>query len=178
MAAQRVNEKHKAFLLNQVARFEGSAAELARRLNDPVLGKLHGFEPIRVAKTTVQRHVAKITKAELSKERTKFLMTFENTPLAHTKMRVLELAEMIEELDELMKTLKADGAPVRELLAVYAQKQGLLRDLRAEGGEDIDKMAKAIRESGGPTVSVSLELKRQESRKRGLEQLGLIASDS
>lgn len=136
MPQVKVMEAHRRFILQQVASFVTCRAEIARRLADPGYAERYGFRPVNVTPQLVTKKIAKFTDKQILEERQRYLVDFTDIPLAHKKERVKELVAIYKELGE----IKAKN--------VLMARAKILETIKAEIGEDIEKLADAIKESG------------------------------
>lgn len=165
MAQQKLMKSHRRFILLQVAGFVDSPGKIKDLLRDDDYAARFGFNPVCVSNQAVCQAIKKLVPADVMAERVRFLDDFSDTPLAHRKKRVEALVKIFIAI-ELDKTLK-----VKEQ---YLLQMKALRDIRAEIGEDFDKLVDAIRGSGDThivTIYEGLPADEQEQKLRNLSQI-------
>ncbi len=123
--------EHKTFLLTQVSRCLTSATVLKRMLEDTDVAAEYGFEPLSVSREAIWQQVAKLDPELVKDLREKYLSDFDSVYIAQKKNRVVELSRMYMKLPELAVKAKLD----------------ILRAVKDEIGEDMDKLAKALGQS-------------------------------
>lgn len=122
MAATKINDHHKEILCSQVACYNDSPTKLASWFQDKENADRFGFKPVSVSIPRICQLIQKIDADDLAEKRQEYLALFDDTPLSHKKVRVVELSKLYHE---------AKGITV---------KQGILRDISNEMGESLDKM--------------------------------------
>lgn len=148
-----------------VAGFVDSPGKIKDLLRDDEYAARYGFNPVCVSHQAVGKAIKKLKTADVMAERVRFLDDFSDTPLAHRKKRVQELIKIFLDI-ELDKNLKP-----REQ---YLLQMKALRDIRAEIGEDFDKLVDAIRGSGDThivNIYEGLPADEQEQKLRNLSQI-------
>lgn len=126
MAELIILHEHKEFLLNQVARCLVSATILKRLLENSATADEYGFQPISVSREAVYQQIEKLPADEITKRRKKFFDDFDDCPLAHKKNRVEALSRQYYNSED------------------NREKREILRQIKDEIGEDLDKIAKAL----------------------------------
>lgn len=141
---QKITPRHKRFILMQVAAFESRQRHLAAMLADEKVAGEYGFKPITVSHQRVRGIIAKIDPAELERTRAELYRDFSGIPLAHKRNRLMELQHMYDDLVELSQA----AASTEDRIAFHSRMQTILKHVRDEIGEDIDKLADALRAGG------------------------------
>ena len=131
MADIKLTERHKLVLLQRVAEFNLSQIRLSEMLADKESAEKYGYDPVVVTAQRVGQVIRAFPPELVAKERQKFLDDFGSLPLAHKKMRVIELSKLYSKTE------------------ITSEKQSILRDIKAEIGEDIEKLANAMRTRNG-----------------------------
>ena len=162
----KIQESHKRYIASCAAAFIVRPAEIARRLGTQKYADECGFEPVKVSKQHVGVLLHKIPKRTLDNLRRSYLADFTNTPLAHKKYRIEELSRLYHQVDSLTqlrvgyakdpsdKEGKANISSVSTVVKLD-RKLAILKMIKDEVGEDIDKMAAALRD-GNATINVNV----------------------
>ena len=145
----KLTEAHHRFILNQLASFVFKQQTILDRLKDPDIAEQFGFEPVEITQPRLSQIINKeVDKSELDALRQKWLNDFDDVPLAHKKARVLELVKLYEETDtDDYSSYSAKNAEIqtnsgdRDRKMIKAQ---ILKQIKDEIGEDIDKLANAL----------------------------------
>lgn len=144
----KLNDRHRQFILHCLASFDTSPSSITRRLNDREEADRFCFKPVKVSVQAVHQAARRMSTDEIAVARARFLVQYDDAPFAHKKMRVLELTRLYEGVDKLTKTLKM-GDVMTEVdissLTKTRMKCEILNQIRVEMGEDMDKIADAIR---------------------------------
>lgn len=127
----KINGKHHRFIKQQIASFQINQTEITKMLSDPKIAADNEFNPITVTRQAVQIAISQYDKAELGQMRAVYLTDYGDIPLAFRKERIKELVRMYNKLANQRKTITL--------------RAGLLRQIKDEVGEDIDKLAEALR---------------------------------
>lgn len=144
---RKLMEQHRRFIVSMMATFVTSPAEIAKRLNSKTWAAQYGFEPVKISRGRVsQLLLHDVDKTLVIKAQAAYLADFSETPLAHKKHRVLELIELYNGVEDM--TL-ADGETSVSDKVKLDYKLRILDQIRAEIGESVDKLADALRASGG-----------------------------
>ena len=122
MYKRKTTDRHLEVLRQQVAAYNDSPTGLVDWFQAQENADRFGFEPIKLCKQRIHQLIHEIEPEELVKLRKEFLGEFDDCPLSHKKMRVMELAKMYR---------KANN-PIAQ--------QSILRDIRGEMGEDLEKL--------------------------------------
>lgn len=154
MPEKKITEKHRAFITQKVAEFTDSPSEIQALLADPEIAESYGFEPVKVSDVRICQIKQELDKDLLSYFRAQYLIEFisSDLKLAHKKERVRELIKLYESVSGLKKT---DGKEISPS-AKFDKKVKVLQHIRDEMGEDIDKIANALRD--GRKVEITLSL--------------------
>ncbi len=148
---KKLTAEHRTFLRHQLSRLQIKPTELAPRLNDPKYAEEHGFPLLKVCYQTVQAYIKTIPKFEMAQLQAAYLTDFSDTPLAWKKIRIIELIKIYLSIDSggmVRKVKGKDGADVELDLTPAAKasmKITVLKQIKDEVGEDVDKMAEALR---------------------------------
>ncbi len=148
---KKLKEPHLTFLRHQLSRLQIKPTELAERLNNPVYAEEHGFDLVKISYQAVQRYIKSIPKMEMAQLQAVYLTDFSDTPLANKKIRIIELIKIYLDIEngKMTRTIKAKDGTDKEIdltpAAKAAFKMSVLKQIHDEAGEDVDKMAEALR---------------------------------
>lgn len=140
----KITPRHRQFLLLKVAAFESRQRQLAEMLGDEQVASEYGFKPIHISHQRVRKAISKLDPVEIERKRAELYNDFSGIPLAHKRNRLIELQKMYDELEDLRNS--CDNTAGRA--AYHSQMQTILRQVRDEIGEDVDKLATALRAGG------------------------------
>ena len=146
--------------------FVMSNTVIAQRLEDTAFAEKYGFNPVKIHDSRISQILNKETDPkEIKAYQQEWLSDFDDTPFAHKKPRVQELIKLYNEAETAnFATGKTSGEYQRKTIQM-----GLLRQIKDEIGEDIDKLADALK---APVhVICELRLKKQEE---GLRAFGFM----
>ena len=161
-----LDESHKRYIYSCAAAFIVRPTEVARRLGMQKYGDEFGFEPVKIGKGRVRQLLLEIPQRTLDNLRRSYLADFSRTPLAHKKCRIEELTRLYHQVDSLTqlrvgyakdpadKTGKARISSVSEVVKLD-RKLAILKMIRDEVGEDVGRLADALRDSKA-TLNVNL----------------------
>ena len=142
---KKLTAEHRTFLRHQLSRLEIKPTELAPRLNDPVYAEEHGFPLLKVCYQTVQAYIKTIPKMEMAQMQAVYLTDFSDTPLAFKKIRIIELVKIYLSIETMTRETPKGKIVKLTAKAQAAFKMDVLKQLKDEVGEDVDKMAEALR---------------------------------
>jgi len=128
---RKLGSAHKRFILMMLGRFV-HPTEMSRLLKDEDVAEEYGFKPVGLDRATIWKCTRKFTDEEIAASRACYLESLEDIPVASKKYRLDQLQQII---DDEKATLKVK---ISALAQVYK-----------EIGEDVDKMADALRRGGG-----------------------------
>ena len=146
MAALKLNARHKVVLAQQVAAYNDSPTLLAAWFQDEDNAILHKFDAVKMCQQRYFQLVKALDPKEIAELREQYLAEFNDCPLAHKKVRVMELSKMYDSIDRrgLKKTVTVKGGGTEEvecsLIEETQAMQSILRDIKSEVGEDINRM--------------------------------------
>ena len=162
----KLRPEHRQFIVQQRAMFVLSNTVIAERLENEEYAEEFGFKPVKIHNSRISQILNHDTDPkEIQAKRQSWLADFDDTPLAHKKNRVQELVKLYEDTAEAdFSTDKSTGEYHCKVIQM-----GLLRQIKDEIGEDIDKLADALK---APVhVICELRLKKQEE---GLRAFGFM----
>lgn len=133
MQHRKLNNLHRVFILQQAAAFEKSATAIQRKLSDPDAMHLYGFKPVHVSVQRVDYILRHLKPEDILMQREIYLKDYSNIPLAFKKIRILELVKMYEEIADV------------KMKGVLGMRLNILKQIREEIGEDVEKLIDAIR---------------------------------
>jgi len=138
----KLTQEHRQFIIQQRAMFVMSNTVIAKRLEDKAYADKFGFKPIKIHDSRISQILNKETDPkEIQVIRQKWLSDFNDTPLAHKKNRVQELVQLYEDAESAdFSTAKSTGEYQRKIIQM-----GLLRQIKDEIGDDIDKLTEALK---------------------------------
>lgn len=136
----KLNELHKEFLVNMAAAFVTNSSELARQLNSNTVAAEYDFPPVKVSSITVSRFLRSVDKIELGRRQADFLQDLTRSPFAHKRNRIDELEKLYHQVDEMCDE---KGKPLSDAYKL-SRRIELLREVRTEVAEDMDKLCKAV----------------------------------
>ena len=147
--AKRLNAKHNLYILQQVANFRESRKEITAELADPEVAAQYGFEPIVITHQRVSQIILKLDPDKLREKRHEYLTDFSTVPLAHKKMRVMELISQYDKL-ELKDPKEGTNTVQNNLAEIVRLRLAVLKQIKDEIGEDLDKLMEALRDGNRP----------------------------
>lgn len=157
-----IDESHKRYISSCAAAFIVRPTEIAKRLGMQKYGDEFGFEPVKIGNERIRQLLLEIPKRTLDSLRRSYLADFSKTPLAHKKFRIEELTRLYKQVDSLTqlrigRSKTEDGYTVSSVSQSVKldKKLAILKQIRDEVGEDVDKLADALRDSKA-TVNVNL----------------------
>lgn len=127
-----MNANHKAFVLLAYAR-GFAATEISRMLSDPETALRFDFMPRSVHFTTIYQMAKKFDPEELKMVRLRYLADLTDIRLASKKERVHELSKIVLSISPFITA---------------ADRINALKAIKAEIGEDVDKITEALKQSG------------------------------
>ena len=166
MASTKLTAERRLFILRQVAAFETSPSVIQRRLADPEYLRPHGLKPIAISHQRVSIAMNKLDKQDITDERVRYLADFSDTPLFYSVNRVRELERMYKTLHD-----DTDEKPKQAIRL----KMKILEQIRAETGEDIDMIAKAIEKSGSVTNQVYYDFSKVTDDERDAQRRSIAS---
>lgn len=128
---------HKAFVLLMFAR-GFSAAEIARLISDPEAAQKYNFMPRSVHFTNIYNLTKKFDPEEVRAVRLRYLADMTDIRLASKKERIHELSKIALSISPFITATDRINA---------------LKAIKAEIGEDIDKLSEALKQSGTTVVN-------------------------
>jgi hypothetical protein len=139
----KLSQTHRKFIVWTCATETWSPTEICRRLRDDEVAKEHGFNPVIVT-TSAIFHLTKgggrrCLKDQIVALQLQLATDFSTLPLAQKYGRVATLTRLIKLAVGDQAT--TDTQKIRLI-------QGLLRQIKEEIGEDMDKLAEALAASG------------------------------
>lgn len=147
-----VKQPHIDYLASQFAIFDSNVSNLTENLKNSDIAEEYGFDVIDITREAIRRHTKQESFIDLVfAHQTKYLADFSNIKLAHKKERAKELIKLYESIDEMKKI---DGKHLAESVR-FDKKLMVLRDIRAEMGDDIERLAKAIEKEKTVNVNIS-----------------------
>ncbi len=150
----KLDQNHINFLAGQFAKFENNISKLTEQLKKPEIAEEYNFDVIEVTRQAVSWHIKRedfIDKIMLYQ--TEYLSDFKDMALAHKKERAKELIKLYNSIDKITKT---DGKLLAETTRLD-KKLMVLRDIRAEMGDDIERIAQALEKDKTVNVNVSAQ---------------------
>ena len=164
---RKIQDSHIAFMMRMLGTMSRRPFQIHEMLMSAEAGAEHGFEPIdditQARVTEVLRELRQNRAAEIVELQTTYMADFSVLPLAYKKHRVEQLADMYASVDTMTKGFKGrkeNAIPLTDEKKVFIKRQ-LLRDIKDEIGEDIEKMAAALRDSGSTFIQVNLNQKQR-----------------
>lgn len=139
---KKLTAPRQAFIIQMIATYkETQYAQLCRMLANDEVGEEFGFKPLeRISIEGVRKFILKDeTQKIITQIRRDYLTDWNDTPFAHKKIRVQELATMYDKLT-VEPGLYGKG--------VVDMRVQLLKAIRDEIGEHIDKLAAAVGKQG------------------------------
>lgn len=160
----KLTQEHRQFIIQQRAMFVMSNTVIAERLEDKGYADKFGFTAVKIHNSRISQILNKETEPrDIQVIRQKWLSDFDDTPFAHKKNRVQELVKLYEDAESAdFSTSKSTGEYQRKMVQM-----GLLRQIKDEIGDDIDKLTDALKSP----VHVIYE-KRIENTRAGLAAFG------
>jgi len=140
-----------------MAAFNNSSTTIRDMLRDDDTATRFGFSPVIVSQQAVSKKMSKFTPDEINEERKRFLEDFTDTPLAFKKVRVKELCDIYKKLV---------NDPIAYGKGVVKARLQVLRDIKAEIGEDIEKLADALRHNGDQHLTFNFGALSDDERDR------------
>lgn len=160
----KLTQQHRQFIVQQRARFVMSNTVIADQLEDKAFAEEHGFPPVKIHNSRISQILNQETDPkEIQAIRQSWLADFDDTPFAHKKNRVLELIKLYDEAeDDDYSTIGKGGAVVNSGEHVRKTiKTNILKQIKDEIGEDIDKLAEALK----TPLNVIVDLRIQNIEK-------------
>jgi hypothetical protein len=148
----KLDNNHINYLAGQYARFENNVTKLTANLQEPQIAEEYGFDVVEITRQAIQRLVK--TDSFIDKVMTyqaAYLADFKDLALAHKKERAKELIKLYESIDTLTKK---DGEPLA-VTTRMDKKLMVLRDIRAEMGDDIKLIADALGKDKNINVNIT-----------------------
>ena len=146
-----LNDQHKDFLITQVATFaETRNRRLAVRLASSRFGEQYNFRPVKITFQGVHQFLSKPeTKARIAEVRRQWSADVYAIELGNKAARINELVKLYHSIDDMKRLDGRELSPLRKL----ELKQQILRHIKEEVGEDVEKLADALR-TGGAGIHV------------------------
>ena len=144
----KLTQQHRQFIVQQRARFVMSNTVIAERLEDKEFADEHGFIPVKIHNSRISQILNQETDPkEIQTIRQTWLADFDDTPLAHKKSRVQELSKLYGEADTDDYSTYGKGGMITNTgdQARKIVKTNIMRQIKDEIGEDIDKLAEALK---------------------------------
>jgi len=172
MAAKKLNDDHKVYICQRYASYQADATEIAEDLASLKIAEEHEFEAVDISHVRVHQ-IIKAESEKIADLRSSYLADFSELPLAFKKMRLMELVKMYNSIAKgaLTKKLIGNVEVVCSDLETTKQMQSILRDMKAEMGEDVEKLADAMRNRNGDTYHITQiigEAKAAKPEKRSI----------
>lgn len=141
----KLEKAHERFILNRIARFIEKPSHIQELLADQDTGDRYGFEPVEITAAGVGAAIKRIKErqsVELSEARAEFMIDYSDCPLAHKKIRILELEQMYHKIasEKCKKTGEVFG-----YRTVQQEQRAILKQIAEELDEDVETLAAAIR---------------------------------
>ena len=148
----RVKKEHKEFMVMMLARFEKPAI-IARMLNDPAIADEYGFDLVLLNPSTVWKHCKKFKPELIEAVRAEWLSSIVDIPIAHKKWR----------LEQLLRIYYTTFDPKDRIAA--------LKQAANEIGENFDKLADALKQSGDNHYHLHVNDDDRKQHKSNLESI-------
>lgn len=135
--------QHQEFLISQVATFaEARQRRLAAQLASAKFAEEYGFSPIRISHQAIGQFLRKPEiRDRVNAMRLQWSSDVYSIRLGNKSARISELVKLYESVD----TMKRPDGKEYSAMARAELKQQLLRHIKEEVGEDVEKLADAMR---------------------------------
>jgi hypothetical protein len=150
-----IADAHRRAIVQMVGGFIKSPSKVAALLADPDYAEKHGYDPIEITPARCCQLLKEVSPVDVAMARAEYLVDFSDTPFAHTRARVEELARLYSEVDMLKRT---DGKELSALRKMSIKLQ-ILHQIALEMDETVEKLAEAIKTSNH---SLSIQFSRSQ----------------
>lgn len=156
-------EAHKQFIAKTIGGFITSPKEITRRLASEKYAREYGFNTVRISSERVRKVINATPKSLIARYQSSYLADFSETPLAFKKNRVVEYTRLLAQVDTITKlVVRTSPDPDDKTKRIenisdvvkLELKLKILRCIKDEMGEDIEKLAEALR-LGSNTINVN-----------------------